>query len=125
MTPIVSATAPPDRSASERGDCDVNASQGRAVAMADRERFLEIVDSHWSAVFRYVRGMVASTQAAEDITQEAYTIALRRLDSLREPGMAGAWVMAIAVNLARYTRTRAAKTQRPAPSRWAWASSSS
>lgn len=65
-----------------------------------------LVRDHWQAVYRFMLGMCGERSEAEDLTQSAFTVAFERLDDLREPAKAGAWLFAIAANQARRHRRR-------------------
>lgn len=62
---------------------------------------------------RHLRAMVHDPEAAEDLTQETYSRALARLDSLRDPKAGLAWLYRIATNVALDRLRR--KTPRTVP----------
>jgi RNA polymerase sigma-70 factor (ECF subfamily) len=56
---------------------------------------------HVAGVMRLATLLLRRRADAEDAVQDAFVIALTRLDSLREPAAFGAWVARIAANCAR------------------------
>ncbi|MQA27735.1 MAG: sigma-70 family RNA polymerase sigma factor [Micromonosporaceae bacterium] len=66
----------------------------------DVEAFGQIYDRYLDTVFRYVYFRVGSRTLAEDLTQEAFLRALRRINSFTWQGRdLGAWLVTIARNL--------------------------
>ncbi len=66
----------------------------------DVEAFGKIYDRYLDTVFRYVYFRVGSRTLAEDLTQEAFLRALRRINSFTWQGRdLGAWLVTIARNL--------------------------
>ncbi len=65
----------------------------------DHSGFDEIVHRHHRRVYTLAYRMLRHPQDAEDVTQEAFLNAYRRLDQLREAESVGAWVCRIASNL--------------------------
>jgi len=65
----------------------------------DPSGFDEIVHRHHKRVYALAYRMLRHPQDAEDVTQEAFLNAYRRLDQLREAESVGAWVCRIASNL--------------------------
>ena len=65
----------------------------------DPSGFDEIVRRHHKRVYTLAYRMLRHPQDAEDVTQEAFLNAYRRLDQLREAGSVDAWVCRIASNL--------------------------
>jgi RNA polymerase sigma factor (sigma-70 family) len=80
----------------ERTDSELVA----AVRAGDRGAFTELLDRHDRAVRTVVRRLLGDSDA-EDVAQEAFLQAYLGLDRLREPARFGAWLCAIAVNLAK------------------------
>ena len=64
---------------------------------ARRALFEEFYQRTFAAVFQIVR----SRETAEDLAQDAFVKAFHNLPKLREAKKFGAWLMAIATNLAR------------------------
>jgi RNA polymerase sigma factor (sigma-70 family) len=81
-----------------------------AARDGDRAAFGALLDRHEHAV-RAVARRLLGDDAAEDVAQEAFLQAYLGLDRLRDPARFGAWLCAIAVNLAKM-RLRA---RRPVP----------
>jgi RNA polymerase sigma-70 factor (ECF subfamily) len=65
----------------------------------DPSGFDEIVRRHHKRVYTLAYRMLRHPQDAEDVTQEAFLNAYRRLAQLREAEAVGAWVCRIASNL--------------------------
>ncbi|HEX9036056.1 MAG TPA: sigma-70 family RNA polymerase sigma factor [Ktedonobacterales bacterium] len=61
------------------------------------DEFEPLAQPHLGAVLRVASVMVGSSDA-EDVAQEAITNAWRRLDSLRDPAAARAWLLRITLN---------------------------
>jgi RNA polymerase sigma factor (sigma-70 family) len=71
-----------------------------AVRAGDRAGFAELLDRHERGVRAVTRRLLGESDA-EDVAQEAFLQAYLGLDRLRDPGRFGAWLTAIAVNLAK------------------------
>jgi RNA polymerase sigma-70 factor, ECF subfamily len=54
-----------------------------------------LVIAHHAAVFRYAHRLCGCTIEAEDLTQQAFLIALQKFDQLREPDRACSWLLAV------------------------------
>jgi len=80
----------------ERTDSELVA----AVRGGDRAEFKVLLDRHDQAVRVVLRRLIGELDA-EDVAQEAFLQAYLGLDRLRDPDRFGAWLCAIAVNLAR------------------------
>ena len=63
-------------------------------------------------VFRYVRGIVRDRSDAEDLTQETFLRAYRRLDSLRDPDAVLPWLYSVATHVC-LDRLRERERRRP------------
>jgi RNA polymerase sigma factor (sigma-70 family) len=57
--------------------------------------FGAVLDRHRVAMFARALGLLGEREAAADAVQDAFVIALRRLDQLREPEKVGGWLHAI------------------------------
>jgi RNA polymerase sigma-70 factor (ECF subfamily) len=55
--------------------------------------------SHGARVHAYVLGLVRDPIEADDLTQETFLRALRKLDTLRDPARVASWLYRIATNL--------------------------
>ncbi|GFH36578.1 sigma-70 family RNA polymerase sigma factor [Streptomyces pacificus] len=65
----------------------------------DREAFAALYNEHHDMVFRYLAGRT-NRQLAEDLTQEVFARALRRIDTFSWQGRDfGAWLLTIARNI--------------------------
>jgi RNA polymerase sigma-70 factor (ECF subfamily) len=74
----------------------------------------QVVDAHYQALYRYAFRLTGSAADAEDLTQEAFGKALARLQQLREPDRAKAWLFRILRN-AYLHRVRDQKRHRVIP----------
>jgi RNA polymerase sigma-70 factor (ECF subfamily) len=77
--------------------------EAAAVAQArdgDAEAFRLLVERHSRALFRLAYRMTGNTQDAEDVVQEAFLKAYRRLDGFDERSQFGSWLYRIAANCA-------------------------
>ncbi len=82
-----------------------------AVSVSDLAR------RHYSLVYRFAFRLCGSAEEAEDLTQQAFLTAHRRLDQLREPQAAKAWLCAILRNL--FLTSRASRREpRIVPLEW-------
>jgi RNA polymerase sigma-70 factor, ECF subfamily len=71
-----------------------------AVRAGDREAFRALVDRHSRSVFRLAFRMTANEQDAEEVVQETFLRAYRRIDRFEERAEFGTWVYRIATNCA-------------------------
>lgn len=67
----------------------------------DRAAFGRLVTRHRPGVTRLLQATFGVRAGVEDLLQESFLQAYLNLEQLRDPGRFGAWVRAIAVNLAR------------------------
>ncbi len=58
----------------------------------------QIVTEHHQAVYRYAYRLTGSVHDAEDLTQEVFLIAQRKIGQLRNIGMAKSWLFAVLRN---------------------------
>ncbi|MEW2049738.1 sigma-70 family RNA polymerase sigma factor [Streptomyces sp. NPDC005476] len=66
----------------------------------DREAFAALYDEHYRVVYRFLLIRTRNRHLAEDLTQEVFTRALRRIDAYTWQGRAfAAWLITIAKNL--------------------------
>lgn len=77
----------------------------RAMA-GDREAFASLVARHGGAMAKVAYVVSGDPDVARDAVQAAWTIAWRRLGSLRDPSQVRAWLLTIAANEARQTVRR-------------------
>jgi RNA polymerase sigma-70 factor (ECF subfamily) len=64
----------------------------------DREACRELVRRHHQGVYGYLRRLGAQPPLAEDLTQETYAKAWRRIETLRDAGSLRSWLLTIARN---------------------------
>ena len=55
----------------------------------------QVIAAHHRAVYRYAFRLAGSVADAEDLTQQAFLIAQRKLDQLRDPAKADRWLFAV------------------------------
>jgi RNA polymerase sigma-70 factor (ECF subfamily) len=70
----------------------------RRLRRGDREACRELIDRHHAGVYGYLRRLGADAALAEELTQETYVRAWRRIDSLRGSGSLRSWLLTIARN---------------------------
>jgi RNA polymerase sigma-70 factor (ECF subfamily) len=73
----------------------------RRAAQGDAAAFEEIVRMHQRALYGVVLGIVGNPLDADDLTQEAFIRAHRRLASFRAESSLKTWLTRIAINAAR------------------------
>lgn len=73
----------------------------RRAAEGDEAAFTRLVAEHSAAMARVVFVICGDADATRDAVQVAWSIAWRRLPTLRDPGQVRAWLIAIAANEAR------------------------
>jgi RNA polymerase sigma-70 factor (ECF subfamily) len=71
------------------------------AAAGDRVAFARIVEAHHGDMARVAYVVSGDTQLAEDAVQAAWSIAWRKLRSLRDPDRLRPWLMSVAANEAR------------------------
>src|SRR4051812_48377611 len=62
-------------------------------------RVEELVANHYADLYRYAYRLSGSAQEAEDLTQETYCQAQKKLDQLRDWGRARGWLFSILRNI--------------------------
>jgi Sigma-70 region 2 len=77
-----------------------------AVLAGDREAFGPLLARWQASVLRLCRRLLGSGPQAEDVAQEAAVQAFVGLPRLADPSRSGAWLLAIAANLARMALRR-------------------
>jgi RNA polymerase sigma factor (sigma-70 family) len=80
----------------------------RLAADGDQAAFARLVAEHHPSMVRVAYAISGDAEAAADAVQIAWSIAWRRLGSLRDEGTIRAWLVAIAANEARKGRRRQA-----------------
>ncbi len=78
-------------------------------ASGDRGAFLEFVDRHQAAVFRFCSTLASNVEDAEDALQETFLTAWRKAGSYQGRGSARSWLFTIA----RRKFWRASRAPRP------------
>jgi RNA polymerase sigma-70 factor (ECF subfamily) len=82
-------------------DAPVVASTVRLAAQGDEAAFTRLVSEHRAAMARVAFVICGDPEATHDAVQTAWTIAWRRLHTLRDPDQVRSWLIAIAANEAR------------------------
>jgi RNA polymerase sigma factor (sigma-70 family) len=85
----------------------VVASTVRLAAQGDEAAFTRLVAEHRAAMARVAFVICGDPEATRDAVQSAWSIAWRRLPTLRDPDQVRPWLIAIAANEARqFVRTQ-------------------
>ncbi len=75
--------------------------------MADRRRLIvELVEQHYEAVYRAAYRLSGNAQDAAELVQETFCRAHERLEQLKDPSRARAWLLTILRNLYMQRRRR-------------------
>ena len=82
----------------------------RRAAAGDQVAFARLVGEHHSAMMRVAYVIVGDADTARDAVQSAWTIAWRRLGTLRDDAQVNAWLVAIAGNEARQLLRRSRRS---------------
>jgi RNA polymerase sigma factor (sigma-70 family) len=90
--------------ASDLDSASINAID--ASRRGDRTAFTQIIERYQRAVYAVAFSSVRDRALADDVTQDTFVIAWRRLDELRDPSRLPAWLCGIARNLGRDARKR-------------------
>jgi RNA polymerase sigma factor (sigma-70 family) len=83
----------------------------RLAAQGDEAAFTQLVSEHRAAMARVAFVICGDPEATHDAVQTAWSIAWRRLHTLRDPDRVRPWLIAIAANEAR----QMVRTQRRRP----------
>ena len=70
----------------------------RRLRKGDREACRELIRRHHQGVYGYLRRLGAQPSRAEDLTQETYAKAWRRIETLRDAASLRSWLLTIARN---------------------------
>jgi RNA polymerase sigma factor (sigma-70 family) len=85
------------------------------MGLPGSERNVErLVNEHYASLYRYAYRLSGSAADAEDLTQEAFCTAQRKLGQLRDPGCAKSWLFSVLRNAYLHQR-RADKRQQFVP----------
>jgi RNA polymerase sigma-70 factor (ECF subfamily) len=68
-------------------------------SLPDDLTFSQLLETHRGAIYRYVRGVVADSVEAEDLTQEVFLRAYRKYHSLQDQTKVAPWLYRIAANI--------------------------
>ena len=91
---------------SSPGSADGSAAPDRKAPGGDGAAFRELYRRHAPLVHGVLVASVAPDDA-DDLMQEAFLVAWRKRDQVRDADRSGAWLAAIARNLARHHHARA------------------
>ncbi|MDR3545545.1 MAG: sigma-70 family RNA polymerase sigma factor [Candidatus Limnocylindrales bacterium] len=78
------------------------ASEVQRAAAGDEAAFARIVAAHHAEMARIAYGVCGDSGLAEDAVQAAWSIAWRKLRTLRDPDRLRPWLVTVAVNEARH-----------------------
>lgn len=81
-----------------------------ALRQGDERAFTEVVDRYGIVMYRVARAHVGSDEAAGDVLQEAWLVALRSIQTFEGRSTLRTWLVGIAVNVARSRRRREARS---------------
>ena len=62
------------------------------------EIFQEVVEAHWTSVYRLVYSLTGNPHDTEDLTQETFLRAFKRWETFQKGTNLGAWLLRIATN---------------------------
>ncbi len=82
-------------------DTAISESTVRSAASGDELAFARLVADHHSRMVRVAYVIAGDADLARDAVQAAWSIAWRRLGTLRDPAQAPAWLVSVAANEAR------------------------
>jgi RNA polymerase sigma-70 factor (ECF subfamily) len=82
-----------------------------------RRRVEQLVEEHYTALYRYAYRLTGTQADAEDLTQDTFCQAQLKLPQLRDPSRVKAWLFSILRN-AYLRRARAHKHEHALPLEW-------
>ena len=92
----------------------VDAEEVERARAGDAEAFRVLVERHSRVLFRVAYRLTGNEQDAEDVVQEAFLKAYRRLDQFKSRADIGSWLYRIAANCAvDVLRTRMRRDEQP------------
>lgn len=91
---------PPNASSNTAHARDEDPSLVARIVDGDRDAFQELMRRHNTALFRAARSIVRNDADAEDVLQEAYISAYRRLHQFRGDSRLATWLTRIVINQA-------------------------
>jgi len=89
------------------------ATPGPAEGASPRAGFAAVVEDHWGGVVRFLLAMTGNHHDTEELTQETFLRALRRIESFQPGTRIRNWLLRIAAN------TCMDRWRKQKPSRWA------
>ncbi len=87
------------------------------VLAGERDAFHVLLQRHSAPLLASLRAALGNREDAREVLQETWLRAYRNLDQLREPARLRAWLVSIALNLARAHHRRAHGREFDAPGR--------
>lgn len=81
------------------------------AASGDEVAFARLIDEHHEPMVRAAYVVVGDVELSREAAQNAWTIAWKRLSSVREPGRIRSWLVAISANEARQLIRHAKRRQ--------------
>src|SRR5262245_7888324 len=81
-----------------------------AAQGGDREAFVEIMERHQRAVYALALAMTGDAVQSDEVTQDTFVIAWRRLPEMQQPERFRGWLCGIARMLSRRVRRRGVRT---------------
>lgn len=83
------------------GGAELEADLIAALRAGDEATFRRLVEDNHPRMVRMARSYVGAPDLAEEVAQEAWTVALRGLDGFEQRSSIRTWLLGIVVNLAR------------------------
>lgn len=78
-----------------------DAELAKAMMGGDVDGFMELCRRHYRAMVAIAKAAVRDEHLAEDLAQETFAKAVRKIDTLQDPARVVAWLASICRNLAR------------------------
>ncbi len=89
---------------------------GRFVRSRDEPAFAELLRRHGPAVYGVCRRVLGHAYDADDAFQAVFLVLARKAETIRPPGMVGAWLHGVAVRTANKARVMNARRASRTPS---------
>src|SRR5213594_1524854 len=96
-------------------DATESAADLARARQGDSEAFRALVERHSRSIFRLAFRMTGNEQDAEDVVQETFLKAYRRLGQFEQRAHFGSWLYRIAANCAYDALRARARREKPAP----------
>lgn len=82
----------------------------RRLLAGEERAFDEIVTAYSPVMLHVARGLVSTTESAQDVVQDGWLVVIRSLDRFEGRSTLRTWILGITVNLARRRAARDART---------------